>query len=60
MPDKPGEFSRYDFPEIPAPINGVAAILRNNEMLNLQEKVLFGLGLLPLMIEVRVGTKWRR
>ena len=57
MPDKPGEFSRYDFPDLPAPINGVAAILRNNEMLNLQEKVLFGLGLLPLMIEVRMNDK---
>lgn len=22
MPNKPGEFSRFDFPELPAPING--------------------------------------
>jgi uncharacterized protein with NAD-binding domain and iron-sulfur cluster len=22
MPNKPGEFSRFDFPEIPAPFNG--------------------------------------
>lgn len=22
MPNKPGEFSRFDFPEIPAPLNG--------------------------------------
>lgn len=22
MPEKPGEFSRFDFPEIPAPLNG--------------------------------------
>uniref|UniRef100_A0A0A9CVY4 Pds1 n=1 Tax=Arundo donax TaxID=35708 RepID=A0A0A9CVY4_ARUDO len=33
MPNKPGEFSRFDFPEtLPAPLNGVWAILRNNEM----------------------------
>lgn len=28
MPDSPGEFSRFDFPEIPAPFNGVWAILK--------------------------------
>jgi hypothetical protein len=28
MPDSPGEFSRFDFPDIPAPLNGVIAILR--------------------------------
>lgn len=28
MPDSPGEFSRFDFPDIPAPLNGVVAILR--------------------------------
>lgn len=33
MPDSPGEFSRFDFPEIPAPFNGLVAILRNNQML---------------------------
>jgi uncharacterized protein with NAD-binding domain and iron-sulfur cluster len=31
MPDSPGEFSRFDFPDIPAPLNGVIAILRNNQ-----------------------------
>lgn len=44
---KPGEFSRFDFPEIPAPWNGLVAILRNNEMLSLTEKLQFGIGLLP-------------
>jgi hypothetical protein len=28
MPDAPGEFSRFEFPDLPAPINGVIAILR--------------------------------
>jgi uncharacterized protein with NAD-binding domain and iron-sulfur cluster len=28
MPDSPGEFSRFDFPEIPAPFNGIWAILK--------------------------------
>lgn len=28
MPDSPGEFSRFDFPDLPAPLNGVVAILR--------------------------------
>ncbi len=33
MPDSPGEFSRFDFPEaLPAPLNGIVAILRNNQV----------------------------
>lgn len=39
MPDSPGEFSRFDFPDIPAPWNGIIAILRNNQMLTWPEKV---------------------
>lgn len=27
-PDAPGQFSRFEFPDLPAPINGVIAILR--------------------------------
>lgn len=50
-PDKPGEFSRFDFPDIPAPINGIVAILRNNDMLTWEEKVKFGLGLLPAIFQ---------
>lgn len=51
MPDKPGQFSRFDFPEIlPSPINGIWAILRNNEMLTWPEKVRFAIGLLPAML----------
>ncbi|XP_019198822.1 PREDICTED: phytoene dehydrogenase, chloroplastic/chromoplastic [Ipomoea nil] len=51
MPNKPGEFSRFDFPEVlPSPFNGVWAILRNNEMLTWPEKVKFAIGLLPAML----------
>eukprot|EP00892_Ulva_mutabilis_P009889 jgi/Ulvmu1/7272/UM035_0060.1 len=50
MPDKPGEFSRFDFPDLPAPINGIIAILRNNDMLTWPEKIQFALGLLPAII----------
>lgn len=32
MPDSPGEFSRFDFPDLPAPLNGIIAILRNNQV----------------------------
>nr|QPZ56421.1 phytoene desaturase 1 [Curcuma alismatifolia] len=51
MPNKPGEFSRFDFPEVlPAPLNGIFAILRNNEMLTWPEKVRFAIGLLPAIL----------
>ncbi|PSR96975.1 15-cis-phytoene desaturase/chromoplastic like [Actinidia chinensis var. chinensis] len=51
MPNKPGEFSRFDFLEVlPAPLNGIWAILKNNEMLTWPEKVKFAMGLLPAMI----------
>nr|AHN09734.1 phytoene desaturase [Dunaliella parva]ARH02608.1 phytoene desaturase [Dunaliella parva] len=50
MQNKPGEFSRFEFPDIPAPWNGVIAILRNNEMLSWSEKIQFAIGLLPAII----------
>jgi 15-cis-phytoene desaturase len=50
QPEQPGTYSRFDFPDIPAPINGVAAILRNNDMLTWAEKIRFGLGLVPAML----------
>lgn len=50
MQNSPGEFSRFDFPDIPAPWNGLVAILRNNQMLTWPEKIQFGLGLLPAII----------
>lgn len=48
--DVPGTYSRFDFPDLPAPINGVAAILSNNDMLSWPEKIAFGLGLVPAML----------
>jgi len=48
--DNPGTYSRFDFPDIPAPFNGVAAILGNNDMLTWPEKISFGLGLVPAML----------
>ena len=50
QPTAPGTYSRFDFPDIPAPLNGVVAILRNNDMLTWPEKIRFGLGLLPAMV----------
>jgi 15-cis-phytoene desaturase len=51
QPEKPGTYSRFDFPDLPAPINGVLAILRNNDLLTWPEKIKFGLGLIPAMIQ---------
>ncbi|QHU99855.1 15-cis-phytoene desaturase [Synechocystis sp. CACIAM 05] len=51
QPEKPGTYSRFDFPDIPAPINGLVAILRNNDMLTWSEKIRFGLGLLPAIVQ---------
>nr|AHA43672.1 phytoene desaturase [Plagiochasma appendiculatum] len=51
MPDNPGQFSRFDFPNVlPAPLNGVWAILKNNEMLTWEEKIRFAIGLLPAIV----------
>jgi 15-cis-phytoene desaturase len=51
QPEKPGTYSRFDFPDLPAPVNGVLAILRNNDLLTWPEKIKFGLGLIPAMIQ---------
>ncbi|MDM9581828.1 15-cis-phytoene desaturase [Nostoc sp. GT001] len=51
QPDAPGTYSRFDFPDLPAPINGIVAILRNNDMLTWPEKIRFGIGLLQVMIQ---------
>lgn len=50
QPDKPGTYSRFDVPDLPAPINVIISILRNNDMLSWSEKVRFAIGLLPAMI----------
>lgn len=45
------KYSRFDFPKIlPAPFNGIIAILRNNDMLTWPEKIKFAVGLLPAII----------
>jgi 15-cis-phytoene desaturase len=48
--EAPGTYSRFDFPDLPAPLNGVAAILANNDMLTWPAKIAFGLGLVPAML----------
>jgi 15-cis-phytoene desaturase len=50
MQSAPGEFSEFQFPDIPAPWNGVVAILRNNEMLTFVEKFQFAIGLIPAIL----------
>ncbi len=50
QPEEPGTYSRFDFPDLPAPFNGVAAILSNNDMLSWPEKISFGIGLIPAML----------
>lgn len=51
LPNKPGQFSRFDFMEVlPAPLNGIWAILKNNEMLTWSEKLRFAVGLLPAIV----------
>lgn len=46
QPEKPGTYSRFDLPDLPAPWNAVAAILRNNDMLTWGGKgqVCYGFG----------------
>jgi len=51
QPEKPGTYSRFDFPDLPAPLNGLLAILRNKEMLTWSEKIKFGLGLIPAIVQ---------
>jgi 15-cis-phytoene desaturase len=51
QPNAPGTYSRFDFPDLPAPLNGIVAILRNNDMLTWPEKIKFGLGLIPAMVQ---------
>jgi len=50
QPDEPGTYSRFDFPDLPAPLNGITAILSNSDMLTWGEKISFGIGLVPAML----------
>jgi 15-cis-phytoene desaturase len=52
MPKNPGTFTSFEFPpNVPAPFNLAAAILSNNEMLGLVEKIQMVPGLLPMLLE---------
>lgn len=56
MQEFPGEFTTFDFPEgIPAPFNMAAAILRNTQMLSLEEKIRMVPALLPMLLEGQVN-----
>ncbi|HIK18363.1 MAG TPA: 15-cis-phytoene desaturase [Leptolyngbyaceae cyanobacterium M33_DOE_097] len=50
QPDKPGVLSRFDVPDIPAPINIIFSIIRNNDMLTWEQKIRFAMGLLPAIV----------
>lgn len=50
QPEKPGTYSRFDVPDIPAPFNVIMAILRNNDMLTWEQKLRFAIGLLPAVV----------
>jgi 15-cis-phytoene desaturase len=50
QPEKPGTLSRFDVPDIPAPINVIMSIIRNNDMLTWEQKIKFAIGLLPAIV----------
>lgn len=50
QPEKPGTYSRFDVPDIPAPINVITSIIRNNDMLSWEQKIRFAVGLLPAIV----------
>jgi 15-cis-phytoene desaturase len=50
QPEKPGVLARFDVPDIPAPLNIILSILRNNDMLTWEQKIRFAIGLLPAVV----------
>lgn len=50
QPEKPGTYSRFDVPDIPAPVNVILSILRNNDMLTWEQKLRFAWGLWPAIV----------
>jgi 15-cis-phytoene desaturase len=50
QPEKPGTYSRFDVPDIPAPFNVIVSIIRNNDMLTWTQKFKFAVGLLPAIV----------
>ena len=52
MQQLPGEFTTFDFiPGVPAPFNFALAILRNQKMLSLLEKLQTAPALLPMLVQ---------
>lgn len=47
QPEKPGTYSYFSVPDIPAPFNVGMSILRNNDMLSWYQKFRFAIGLWP-------------
>jgi 15-cis-phytoene desaturase len=50
QPEKPGTYSYFNVPDIPAPFHVLSAIATNNDMLTPYQKFRFGLGLLPAVV----------
>ena len=50
QPEKPGTYSWFDVPDIPAPFNVIVSIIRNNDMLTWTQKFKFAIGLLPAIV----------
>jgi len=50
MQELPGEFTTFDFPGLPAPLNMAAAILFNQQMLSPLEKLQVAPPLLPMLV----------
>jgi 15-cis-phytoene desaturase len=55
QPDKPGVLSWFDVPNLPAPFNVIASIVRNNDMLTWSQKVRLAIGLIPAIV---MGDKY--
>jgi 15-cis-phytoene desaturase len=47
QPEKPGTYSYFKVPDIPAPFHVITSILKNNDMLTWEQKARFALGLWP-------------
>lgn len=47
QPEKPETYSYFSVPDIPAPFNVIASILKNNDMLTWEQKIRFAIGLWP-------------
>jgi 15-cis-phytoene desaturase len=50
QPDKPGTYSYFNVPDIPAPFHVLSAIATNNDMLTPYQKFRFALGLWPAIV----------